>query len=218
LLQPHPKFLKAVESIPEGPRRDYAAMMVAMDVGIGRLLDALKRKGLEENTLVICISDNGAMTEWSGSNHPLRGRISDPFEGGIRVPCVMRWPGKINAGTIIRQPCSSLDVFPTLCRLTGASTNRLTLDGVDITRVLFEGKEFARDLFWALGPYDGDAFLRWPWKYVRYKKEGEMLFHLPSDPGEKWNLAKEEPGRLLEFKTAHSSVARSAGITLGKRK
>ncbi|MEW6304368.1 MAG: sulfatase-like hydrolase/transferase [Verrucomicrobiota bacterium] len=218
LLQPHPKYLKLVEHIPAGPRRDYAAMMAGMDTGIGRLLDALQRKGLGENTLMMCLSDNGAMTEWSGSNHPFRGRISDPLEGGVRVPCVMRWPGKIKPGTLIHQPCSSLDIFPTLCHLTGASTNGLTLDGLDITPVLLEGKEFPRDLFWSLGPYDGDAFIRGPWKYVRFKREGEMLFHLPSDPGEKWNLAKEHPAIFTELKSAHTSLATKLGIQLGKRK
>ncbi len=206
ILQPHEKYLPAVSHLPAGDRRDYAAMAVALDVAVGRVLDTLNKMKLTENTLVVFVSDNGGMTDYGGSNHPFRGQIATPYEGGIRVPCVMRWPGKIPPGRSSRQPASTLDLFPTLCHFAGLKTTGLKLDGMDLSGVLLSGKEFPRDLFWRLGPYDGDAFIRGPWKYVRYKKDGEMLFHLPSDPGEKWNLAKEKPGVLAELKAAHEAI------------
>jgi len=206
LLRPHEKYLPAVEHIPAGDRRNFGALVVALDVAVGRVLDVLDRRGFDANTWVILISDNGAMTHYGGQNKPFRGGIFSPFEGGIHVPAVMRWPGTLTPGQSLRQPCSTLDIFPTICHFADISTDGLGLDGLDIHRVLLEGHEFDRDLFWELGNR-GAALVRGPWKYVRAKPNGDMLFHLPSDPGERWNLATESPDLLSELKAAHGRIA-----------
>jgi hypothetical protein len=95
--------------------------------------------------------------------------------------------------------------LPTICHFAGISTDGLGLDGLDIHRVLLEGHEFDRDLFWELGNR-GAALVRGSWKYVRARPDGDMLFHLPSDPGERWNLATESPEVLSELKAAHGRI------------
>jgi arylsulfatase A-like enzyme len=206
VLQPAPKYLERVGHIPAGPRRDYAATIVAMDDGVGEVLAALGRTGLDKNTLVFWISDNGGQVDYGGNNYPYRGEIGTFFEGGIRVPAAVRWPGRIPAAVSSRQLGSSLDVFPTIARLAGADTAGLPLDGIDLAPVLFENREVARDLFWLSD--EGGAFRRGAYKYVRNLKGEELLFHLASDPGEKLDLAGELPEKLGELKGAHARIAR----------
>ena len=206
ILQPDAKYLARVQHIPAGPRRDYAATILAMDDGVGQVLDALRRTSLEKNTLVFWISDNGGQVDYGGNNFPYRGQIGTVFEGGIRVPAAVRWPGRIPAGVLNHQLASSLDVFPTVTRLAGATAQGLPLDGIDLGPSLFENRELRRDLFWLMDDEQG-AFRRGPYKYVRGAKKEELLFHLPSDPGEKIDIARESPGTLEELKTAHARTA-----------
>lgn len=209
--------LKQFAHVADPNRRDYSAMVKAMDDGVGRVLAALKKQGLEENTWVIFMSDNGGDTIWGADNRPLRGHKRQLFEGGIRVPCVMQWPGRIAPGTVINQPCSALDLQPTICKLLGIDTKNLVMDGVDISSVLFEGKTFERDLYWSQrlrkGPARGNAFRRGPWKFIQ-PREGQqagkpLLFNLDEDPGEKHDLADRYPEKLEELMAAHAKVARS---------
>ncbi|PYV20095.1 MAG: hypothetical protein DMG07_00155 [Acidobacteria bacterium] len=203
VLQPDAKYLARVQHIPAGPRRDYAAMILAMDDGVGQVLSALRRTHLEENTLVLWISDNGGMLDYGGNNFPFRGEIGTVFEGGVRVPAAARWPGRIPAGVLSRQLGSSLDVFPTLSRLAGADVAGLPLDGVDLGAALFEKREIPRDLFWLMDDGSG-ALRRGAYKYVRGGKGEDLLFHLASDPGEKVNLASELTDTLAELKAAYA--------------
>lgn len=173
-----------------------------MDDGIGRVLKTLKTQKLDKNTLVIFASDNGGDPRYGGNNKPFRGQKAQLFEGGIRVPCLMEWTGKIKPGTVTSQPICGMDFFPTFCSLAGIS-NSSKLDGIDISPVIFENKKLSRDLFWRLPKMD--AFRRGPWKYVRSGKE-EMLFNLENDPGEAKNLAKEKPELLRELKAAHRKI------------
>lgn len=184
LLQAPDRYIRRFAHIADEKRRVYAATVAALDDNIGRLLQALRALKLEDNTLVLFISDNGGAPDFGGRNTPLRGRKSELFEGGIRVPAVMQWKGHIAPGRTIRQRCGSVDVFPTLCRLTGARPPA-NLDGRDLRSVLFENRGFERDFFWRT-PRD-EAYLLGNWKYIRTKDGQEYLFDLDSDPDETTN-------------------------------
>ncbi|HEX6063741.1 MAG TPA: sulfatase-like hydrolase/transferase, partial [Longimicrobiales bacterium] len=113
-----PQYLERLAHIPPGPRRTYAAMIAAMDDGIGRTLDALREQGLDERTIVFFFSDNGGPTMQgtsvnASSNAPLRGSKRQTWEGGIRVPFAIRWTGKLPADQVAAYPIIQLDVLPT---------------------------------------------------------------------------------------------------------
>lgn len=202
ILQSKPEDRARFANIKDPNRREYAGMVAAMDDGIGRVLETLKKQKLDKNTLIIFTSDNGGDYRYGGSNKPFRGQKAELFEGGIRVPCLMRWAGKIKPKSITQQPVTGLDFFLTFCSIAGIS-NSSKLDGINISSVLFENKKLSRDLFWQLPKQD--AFRRGPWKYVRTPKE-EMLFNLDNDPAESKNLAKEKPELLQELKAAHAAI------------
>lgn len=202
ILQAKPEERERFAAIEDPNRREYAGMVAAMDDGIGRVLKTLKKQKLDKNTLVIFASDNGGDPRYGGNNKPFRGQKAQLFEGGIRVPCLMEWTGKIKPGTVTSQPICGLDFFPTFCSLAGISSSS-KLDGIDISPVIFENKKLSRDLFWRLPKMD--AFRRGPWKYVRSGKE-EMLFNLENDPAEEKNLAKEKPELLWELKAGHRKI------------
>lgn len=180
-------------------------MVASLDDGIGRVLDTLKKRKLEQNTLVIFMTDNGGPTNYGASNKPLRGHKATLFEGGIRVPCLISWPGKIKTQTVTDQPCSALDIFPTLCHLIGTNASQFKLDGIDITPVLLENRKIPRSLFWQSSPNDS-AFRKGPWKYLKDSKQKEMLFNLQQDLSEKNNLAHQHPKILAELKAAHAAI------------
>ena len=123
-----------------GKRRDYAAMVTALDDGIGKVLSALDENELADDTIVLFLTDHGGDPDYGGSNRPLRGDKATLYEGGLRVPAIARWPGRIPAGVRSNAVVSSLDVFPTFCALAGASSSDLLLDGQDIRPVLSTSK------------------------------------------------------------------------------
>ena len=203
ILQPHPRDLKRVKFIADPTRRKYAAKVVALDDGIGRVLHALDANGQRENTLVIFMTDHGGDANYGGDNRPFRAGKATLFEGGIRVPCLVRWPGKVKPGTHSNEVTWAIDWFPTLCALAGAKTEGQGLDGMDISPVLHGGRlTEPRELFWELGAHTEldrghwMALRRGPWKYVRTPQESQWLFNLEDDPGEQQNLAGQEPQRF----------------------
>lgn len=202
ILQSKAEERERFAQIKDPRRREYAGMVAAMDDGVGRVLEMLKEQKLDKNTLVIFASDNGGDPKYGGNNQPFRGHKAELFEGGIRVPCLMEWTGKIKPASVTTQPICGVDFFPTFCALSGIS-NPAKLDGIDISPVIFENKKLSRDLFWQLPKQD--AFRRGPWKYVRVGKE-EMLFNLEDDASETKNLAKEKPGLSKELKKARLVV------------
>ena len=138
----------------------YPAMMVSMDRGIGLILDALQAEGLEEETIVLFLSDNGA-TRGNGSNAPLRGHKLDTYEGGIRVVSVIRYPGKLQSGTVSEQVMTSLDVFPTLAAAAGIEVlAERPLDGVNLWQEIREGESAVRtdDIIYASEGFLGRQF------------------------------------------------------------
>jgi len=170
--------------------RAYKEMVEVMDEGIGRVVETVKRLGLERKTFIFFCSDNGANK--NGSNKPLNGFKGSLWEGGHRVPAAAYWPGRIKPGTISDETVLGMDVFPTMASIAGAKLPAgLDLDGVDLSGVLFKGKLLPeRTLFWRYRTQK--AVRKGPWKLL-VQGENTKLFNLDEDLGEKKDLAGDKP-------------------------
>lgn len=195
----------------------YAAMVESMDDAVGTLLDALDRLGLAENTVVVFFSDNGGnmYNEVDGttptSNAPLRGGKATLYEGGVRVPCVVCWPGAVAGGRRSDAVIQSIDFHPTLLEMLGLKpAGNLRFDGISIVPAL-QGKPLPRDALFTYFPHDprtpdwlppAVSVLCDGWKLIRIFHGGEndahrwKLFDLANDPEEKRDLAAAEPARV----------------------
>lgn len=214
LLQPHPRDLERVKHIKDPSRRKYAAMVVALDDGIGKVLDYLDQGDLAGNTLVIFMSDHGGDPNFGGSNGPLREGKATLFEGGIKVPCIVRWPGKVKANVENSSLSWALDWFPTLASITGANTKEVLLDGQDISKILTDGTVPAeREMYWELGSHaelergHWVAYRKGNWKYVNTPKDGEWLFNLASDPLESNNLKTREAEKFESMRSSGLKIS-----------
>ena len=178
-------------------RLEFVASVTAMDEAIGKALDFLDDHGLADNTLVLFFSDNGG--GGAADNSPLRGAKGQMFEGGIRVPCIVRWPTMIPAGITCDEFLTVLEVFPTLCAATGAKTPEgVKLDGFDMLPVLQgKRKSFRAEMFWQRR-LDKAARVG-PWKWVESAR-GNGLFDLRADLSEKRDLSAERPEVLAKVK------------------
>ncbi len=198
----------------------YAAMVQSLDDAIGRMLDALERLGIADNTLIIFYSDNGGnmYNEVDGttptSNRPLRGGKATMWEGGIRVPAIFSWPGRIAAGARNDSRIQSTDLYPTLLELLGLKPRPGQIfDGVSIAPAL-EGRAFDRGPMFTFFPHQTKVpdFLppavsvhRGDWKLIRLFHQGENgahayeLFNLRNDQGERNNLAAANPKLVAEL-------------------
>lgn len=218
-MQATDKYLARFPNITDPQRRTYAAMLSAMDDGIGRVIAALRSQGLEERTLVVFFNDNGGPTMQGttingATNTPLRGSKRQTLEGGIRVPFAFSWKGTIPAGRVDRRPIIQLDVLPTALAAAGVAVQPAwKLDGVNLLPFL-TGKAEGRPhdvLYWRLGNHM--AIRSGDWKLVR-TSEGPLLtgtfdslasladaelYNLAADIGEKKNLAASEPARVREL-------------------
>ena len=209
-LQASKEDYDALANIPAHRRRVYAAMIRSVDRSVGRVLQTLREEGLEENTIVIFTSDNGApgYIGIPDVNSPYRGWKLTQFQGGLRVPYVAKWPGHIVPGTQYQQPVSNIDILPTVVAAAGGKlpTDR-PIDGVNLLPYL--GKDSAsqpqRALFWRDGPYR--AVQENAWKLiVSEQPKKDWLFNLAQDPTEKINLAAQQPEKLAQMRatlTAH---------------
>lgn len=184
---------------PEDERTQYMAAVTCMDDAIGTLLDRLDEYGLTENTIVIFMSDHGGGA--LADNGPLRQNKGEVFEGGIRAPCIVRWPGEIPAGTVNDEFLTALEFFPTLVEATGASyPDGVVLDGFDMMDVLRGDQSSLRnEMFWEFR--DERAARLQNWKWVD-SSEGSGLFNLAEDLGEENDLSELRPKKLVEVKTA----------------
>lgn len=203
-LQAPQSYLRKYPGIHDPDRRTYAAMVTAMDDAIGETLDALREKGIEDNALVIFLNDNGGPPGNASSNHPLRGTKRTLYEGGVRVPFVVRWPGSPLNGKTSDAPVTSLDILPTALAAAGVKPRARALDGVNLLPSL-EGKApFAmeRSLYWRTFGGAGAALRDGNLKWVREVGRGAELYDLASDPSEKNNLAAARPeeARRLQAK------------------
>jgi arylsulfatase A-like enzyme len=190
--------------------RVYAAMIRALDRGVGQVLDALRRNGLEDNTLVVFTSDNGGAgyIGLPDVNDPYRGWKITLFEGGIHVPYFVKWPAKLEAGQTVDAPVHHFDFFATAAAAAGASlpTDR-KIDGVDLTgvaRAIQAGDADAishEKLFWRSGA--SQSALVNGWKLNVSDPPGKAwLFDLNADPTEQHDLAEQRPKKLAELRAA----------------
>ncbi len=206
ILQPPPADLERVRFIKDPTRRKFAAKVTNLDDNIGRVLATLEREKLDESTVVIFMTDHGGDPNYGGRNTPYRAGKATLFEGGVRVPCLMRWPGKFKAGTKSQIVGSALDIFPTFASLAKIPIPE-GIDGIDISQALLDGAKIGpRDLFWELGPHAELDRGQWrslrsgDWKYVQSPTEGEWLFNLANDPFEKENLRLKYPERFQKLR------------------
>jgi arylsulfatase A-like enzyme len=188
---------------------NYAAMVHHMDENVGRLLARLDDLALAEDTIVVFTSDNGGKGSVT-SNLPLRGAKHNLYEGGIRVPLVVRWPGHVEPGSHSPHPLISNDFYPTLLDLAGLPLEpKQHLDGVSFKPILLgERDDTDRDTrFWHYphGRMEG-AVRRGDWKLlVRYKTGEHELYNLRHDPGEQRDPAAAQPDRVAAMAAEHGN-------------
>lgn len=195
-----------------------AAMVEAMDNGVGKLLDLLDRLGLAENTYVILFSDNGGAASLA-NNGPLRGFKGSLYEGGIREPLIIRRPGTIQPGGLCHTPVSSIDFFPTFCHWAGARLpGGLALDGRDISPLLAGGSLPGRNLFWHSASLQGvgrsSALRKENLKYIEFQDGRRELYDLASDLGETKDLSHDYSAQAETFREALSAWRSSLNATL----
>ena len=213
------RYQAKLEQVPEGERRNfnpvYAAMIEAVDQSVGRITAKIDELGIAEKTLIVFISDNGGLERVSQLD-PLRGEKGSLFEGGVRVPCCMRWAGRIRPGSTCETPITSVDFLPTFAGLAGAELPMSQpVDGVDIAP-LFAGNAIPeRSIFWHYPLYlngrglnidlPGGKTYSWrgfpsttlrrgDFKLIEFHESGTVaLYNLRDDPGEQKNLADTLP-------------------------
>ncbi len=203
-LQATEKYLSRFPNIKDPRRRTYAAMVSAVDDGVGQLLAKLRELNLETNTLVVYLSDNGGPTPDNASNNnPLRGAKGSPWEGGWRVPFAMQWPGHLPQGKVYDQPVLSLDIFATITALANAPANPARpLDGVNLLPYLTGQKTGAPHDTIFLRMFDKGAFaVRSGDDKLVIPSHGSeaQLFNVTQDIAESKNLAASQPEVLAEL-------------------
>jgi arylsulfatase A-like enzyme len=197
-LQATEEYLSRFPGIEDEKRRTYAAMVSAVDDGVGRVLTALRKLEIEDNTLVFFLSDNGGPTTKNGSNNsPLRGNKGDPWEGGFRVPFAAQWPAGFPKGTIYDHPVISLDVFGTIAELSGANiAPERPLDGVNLKPFVNGDKSGPPHKGIFLRKFDQDlrAVRSGDHKLVTFAKTNFSSLHdLSQDISEKNNIFPDKP-------------------------
>jgi len=211
---------------PRAPRNNphLAAQLESIDQGVGMILAELDRLGLADNTLVIFTSDNGGESRVT-SNAPLRAGKSTLYEGGIREPLLVRWPGRVAPGTVCRTSVSSVDFYPTLCRVAGATPDpRQQIDGTCLQPLLEdpEARLPRSALFWHyplekphfLGGRSGGAIRQGNWKLIEWFDTGAVeLYNLAEDPGEQHDLADRRAEKREELRAALAAWRRDVGAT-----
>jgi arylsulfatase A-like enzyme len=190
----------------------YAAMVESMDTAVGRVLKKLKELGIEENTIVCFTSDNGGVSTSEGlptSNLPLRGGKGWVYEGGIREPFVIKWPGVTKPGSTSDVPVIGMDFYPTLLEIAGlVAKPKQHHDGVSLVPVLkSSGGLKPRPLFWHYphypnqGGFPGGAVRMGDWKLLERYEDGRVhLYNLKTDVGERTDLASKHPSRVAALR------------------
>lgn len=178
----------------------YSARNAALkcyDEAVGRILKAIDRKGFRENTLLICTNDNGGLTE--ESNRPFRGTKNTTYEGGVRVPCIMRWPGKLKPGTTNNSMMHVVDLFATFVKLADGNLKQdRKLDSLDMSEAIFSGQPSPRTEI----VFEVTGSVRIPTiRQGDYKLMGERLYNIKTDPAETTNIASSHP-KLVKQMTA----------------
>jgi arylsulfatase A-like enzyme len=224
-LQPKKDILARCEARPSGVRHNkasYAAMIESMDENFGRLMAKLEGLRLVENTIVIFTSDNGGLIG-NTVNAPLRVGKGSAYEGGVRVPLMIRWPGHTKAGSVCHTPVIGMDLYPTVLEMTGASREQgQVIDGVSLAGLCNGGTGLPRDtLFWHYPHYHGggatpySAMRQGDWRLVEFQEDGRVeLYNLKNDVGETTNLAERYSDRAREMKQRLENWRREVGAQM----
>ncbi len=202
-LQPPQRWAERYDDTVEGR---FAALVSTLDENVGRLLAVLDETGLERDTLVVFTSDNGGAREVHGGGEggPLRGGKNRLTEGGIRVPLIVRWPGRVPAGTVRDDLAASFDWFPTLLELAGVEPGSPEVDGRSLVPVLTDSSPaFEGPIFWEDVHQERRRFAvrHRHWKLLS-EKGRTSLFDLRRDPGESTDLAAHHPDVVAEMTAA----------------
>jgi arylsulfatase A len=225
---PHVPIYASPEFEGTSKRGLYGDVIQEIDWSVGEILKKLEEKGLMENTLIVFSSDNGpwlVMEDHGGSAGPLREGKQFTFEGGVRVPTVAMWKGKIDPGQVYEDLATQMDWFPTFCSLVGADLPKdLIIDGKDLSKVLFENGKRDGDQFLYYMSADQRAYREGDWKIKRpfagfpgtrgmkaVAPHETLLFNLKNDPGETTNLAKGNPEKLAQMIRAMDLAVQSLG-------
>ncbi|MEO1998383.1 MAG: sulfatase, partial [Planctomycetaceae bacterium] len=210
---------------------EYAAMVASLDQSVGRILQRLERRGMSDRTVVIFTSDNGGLTQRFGrhdgftDNLPLRRGKGSAFEGGVRVPTIVHWPGVTRPGTVCRVPVISIDYYPTILEMAGATgdlQHNTRVDGRSLVPLLKDPATASnRSLFWHYPHYHagGDspysAVRSGNWKLIEFHEGPELaLFDLSRDPGESQNLARQLPRQAAKLRERLREWQRKVGAQM----
>ena len=208
-LQGADGYMKRFAHIADIQRRIFASMLAQLDDGVGRVLARVRAEGLEERTLIVFLSDNGGPTrELTSSNRPLRGEKGQLLEGGIRVPMILQWKGRVRGGVQESRMVSSLELFPTAVAAAGAKAPA-NLDGVDVLPHLgrADGTPIRAQHYWRVGP---QAALRaGDWKIHRGRGDSTwQLYNLSNDIGEERDVRGANAGKFAELEKAWEALNR----------
>jgi len=203
----------------------YAAMVESVDDAVGKICSVLDELNLSERTVIFFTGDNGGLSGPT-NNSPLRAGKGYPYEGGIRVPLIIRWPGVIQAGKVSHEPVTSVDYFPTMCQAAGVPLPRdRAIDGVSLVKHLKTSgdKGLSREaIFWHFPHYRGKVvpysiIRKGNWKLIkRYEGKTFELFNLKDDLSEKNELSQQMPAKVRELDAQLSDWLRATGAKLPK--
>ena len=200
-MQATEKYLSRFDHIDDEKRRTYAAMISAVDDGVGDLYETLDRHGLTENTLIFFLSDNGGPTfDNASDNSPLRGFKGDFYEGGVRVPYAVSWPAVLPKNLDYDKPVSSLDIFATSVAHAGAEPSNKP-DGVDLVPFLTgeNSDQPHKALFWRNSDRDWIAMATHNYKYLNLTENSVELYNLTKDIAEEYNISIEKFEKFQEY-------------------
>jgi arylsulfatase A-like enzyme len=210
----HKYEAKPADTIKGHTKPGYAAMIESVDISMGVIMKKLEELGLDDNTIVIFTSDNGGHGRWT-SNWPWRGNKGNFYEGGIRVPLIIKWPGKAKAGSVCDVPVISTDFYPTMLAMANLDLMpEQHMDGLSIIPLLKNSGSLNRsDLYWHFPNYTGtghpdpsgplSVIRHENWKLIENFEDGKLeLYDLENDPKESINLADQKPelaGKLRDM-------------------
>ena len=214
-MQVHLPLYAAEKFVKESKNGDYGACVASIDWSTKVIFDELKELGIDENTIVIFTSDNGSrLQNQGGSNGDLRGGKGQTWDGGQRVPCIIRWPGKINEGQQTDALSTTMDFLPSITKLIGGNLPSKKIDGIEMTDLFFSNENSSkRDSFLYYNEDELEAIRYKNWK-LHFKKEDKLineLYDLDSDISEKVNLYSSHKEIVSKLSTLADEFRKSLG-------
>ncbi len=221
-----PHYQVKITSESRQKNAEYAAMIQSVDESVGRVLTALREHNLEDDTVVIFMSDNGGLAgigNWLNitSNYPLRSGKGTAYEGGIREPMIVKWPGRIKAGSVCDVPVTSVDFYPTMLEMAGvAGDPGHNPDGTSLMPLLENSGQFDREaIFWHYPHYHittpFGAVRKGDWKLIEYYEDGRLeLYNLKDDIGEENDLAAAMPDKSEELRKCLDDWRKGVGAQM----